>query len=83
MDEATSTLLDHFLNFLQKELANSKKIKHVNLVNWHLKDYRITIDVFVGEKKHEIYFDIREVKENQDHFLHLLASAEDQLAEKS
>lgn len=85
MDEKTSELLSHFLEFLQKELSNhaNKKFKHVNIVNWHLKDFRVTVDVFIEEKKDEIYFDIREIKENKDHFLHLLSSAVQQLESKT
>lgn len=79
MDEVTQKLLDDFVNFLTREIKKNKKLHAYQIGKWSLKDFRVTVEVFVNESNQKIFFDLREIKDNRDRFGHLLNYALEQL----
>lgn len=82
MDDLTKNSVEKFIAFLETEF---KKIKHYNLIQiseWSLNDFKVKIKFFYKEKNDVVFADIREIKENQHDFRHLLDNILDQIAEK-
>ena len=81
MDEATKTLLDNFIQFISQEIGRKdKKYKHFEISKYALHAEKVTVTYFLDGQSGELFFDLRELKDNQNHFGHLLGSALDQLA---
>lgn len=75
MDEATNTLINRFIDFLTTQLLENKefiKFKDAQIVHWSLKDNKVTVELFFANNRYKIFYDLRELKDNQNHFLHLL-----------
>ena len=79
MDTATKQSLDEFISYLAKEFAHHKHFSHIEVGNWHLKDFKVTVDIFDHGDRKPIYFDVREIKENRERFNHLLDNAFEQV----
>jgi hypothetical protein len=79
MDDNTKILIDNFISFTVKELQNDKHLKHVQFEKWSLDNFKITIKYFYETKEGRVYVDVRELKENPNHFLHLSGNLRDQL----
>jgi hypothetical protein len=80
MDNLTQEIIEHFIEYLSREMQSNKHYKHMSFGKWHLKDYKVTIEVYCHQITQNIYFDIRELKENKDRPSHLLVSALNQLS---
>lgn len=82
MDEVTNNLVTSFVDYMEKELLENKEFKafrNAKIVHWSLKEFRLTLDLMLDEKRLKLYFDIRELKDNPHHFIHLMGNAADQL----
>jgi hypothetical protein len=84
MDEKTKIILDNFAAFLALNLKDRKELKHLNIdvSTWSLKGLRVSFEIFINKEPKIIDFDLREVKENENRFLHLLGYASDQILDK-
>lgn len=82
MDAKTKDILDRFMEFLSKEIPHHKEIKSAQVMTFSVHDIRVKVEIFYKESTHEVNFDLREIKENENHFSHLLQNAVDQLKEK-
>lgn len=82
MDTGTHQLIDDFVAYLSKEFHERKSFKKVQIIKWHLQNNRVTIDIAINEQPEKIYMDIREIKDNRDHFSHMLNNLLDQISEK-
>jgi hypothetical protein len=80
MDDTSKHLIDHFIEFMVKELQSDKHLKQVQFEKWSLKDFRITVPYFYHDKKGSVAIDLRELKENENHFLHLIGNVREQMA---
>lgn len=82
MDPQSKEMIEAFIAFLSKELQNDKNLRHLQITKWSLNDYKLTVKYYLHEKQYEMFFDYREIKENQNHFMHLLNSAIGQISEQ-
>jgi hypothetical protein len=81
MDETTKKLVDDFMSFLANELLKSKEFKHIQIERTSLKDNKLTIHFIHNNKIGEVFVDLREIKDNKNHFLHLLGNVLDQVTQ--
>lgn len=82
MDTATHEIIDHFVDFLTKELKNHKHLKHLQFLKWTLDKFKIEITYFNNEETKKVYVDLRELKDNPSHFSHLTDNIIDQIQQK-
>lgn len=82
MDDATKTLIDRFLSFLTTEFQQDKNLKHVQLEKYSIENFKIKIKYFYKNKEGFILVDLREIKENQNHFIHLMQNIINQLIQE-
>ena len=80
MDESTRALIENFIQFLAKTWHERKESRPIQINKWSLVGNKLTVEVFIKEIRKDLFFDIREIKENQNRFDHLLTSASDQLS---
>lgn len=72
MDAIIKTITDDFLNFLVKEFKTDKHLRHVQFEKWSLTEgYKIDVRFYYQGKEGHVFIDARELKENQNDFLHL------------
>lgn len=84
MDEKIKTLLNNFGAFLGLNLKEKKELKHLNIEvgKWSLKDFKVSYEIFINQESKIVDFDLREIKENENRFLHLLGYASNQILNK-
>lgn len=79
MDEKTQHLVDKFTTFLEDELIKHDQLMHYTIEHVELKEYRLSVKISSNGMHKTLYFDIREIAENEKHLSHLLASAFEQV----
>lgn len=79
MDDITKTILNEFIDYLTQEFQKDKNLKHIQISKWSLHEFKVTVKFYFKEKTGELYFDLREIKDNRDRFGHLYGNALDQL----
>lgn len=79
MDEKTTDLINHFLDFINQNIKQYKHFRTAEITKHSLHHFKLTVEIFIDQEKQHLYFDLREIKENQKHFSHLLENALNQL----
>lgn len=83
MDDTTKTIINNFITYLTQEFQKDKNLKHIQISKWTLNDFKVTVRFYFKEKTGELYFDLREIKDNPGRFGHLYGNALDQLKDFS
>lgn len=79
MDDLTHSIISQFVDRLIKELRSRKEYNTIEVGTWSVTDNKVSLEVFLEKERKKIFFDIRELKENQTNFQHILENVVDQI----
>lgn len=79
MDDKTQKTLNEFSIYLAKYITSRKALNSASVGKFSLHGDRVCFEIFIHQQPQKIYFDLREIKENEGRFSHLLENGMDQL----
>lgn len=79
MDAYTDSLISQVVERTSNEIRHRKEYEFIQIGKWSQKGYKVSLEIFFHKERNKIHFDVRELKENQNHLQHIIENILDQI----